>query len=296
MAFLFISYRVATAAPYVSRLNDWLVKHFDQSAVFYDRATLHPGDDWRSRLRRELKNVAAVLAIIDRQWLASFVDRAKSDDIVRFELETAIALGKPIMPLLVGGYRADMKKFAAQLPPSLQSIMNHNFHTLDDTTPAMYETSIKTLIAAIERLDASIAAVEQTVVGHLLAKEYATADRLLVRQPPSAHRNTYLALARLAGRSFNALYPAERETIEALLLRAQTLAADWDLPKFLLAIIEIDFYELNGIVSTYPAVSASDVRGLQMGDQTRALLSNLYIGRRARRVLGLDTLLSGATR
>jgi hypothetical protein len=242
-----------------------------------------------------------VLAIIDQNWLASFVERSGSADIVRFELETAIELGKAIMPLLVGGYQPDRNKVPTQLPPSLRPILNRNFHTLDDTTPAAYETSIRTLIAAIEHLDASIAAVEDTVIELMMAKDYLAAERLLLRQPSTARQHAnlsaYLALARLAGRSFNALYPAERETIEMLLRRARASASDWDLPKLLLAILEIDYYELNGIASDRPGRPSDVVHGgAEMDDRSRALLSNLHISRRARRELRLDTLLSGAGR
>jgi hypothetical protein len=290
---------MATGDVHASRLNDWLAARFTKEEIFYDRGSLQPGEDWRSRLRQEIESAVAVLAIVDSSWFASFGERSDSEDVVRFELETAIARKKTIMPLLAGGYRPDLKEAGKQLPESLQPILGRHFHVLDDVTPAAYETSIATLIAAIEQLEGHLATVEDRVCDLLKDKDYVAAERLLVQQSSSARRHAsltvYLALARLAGRSFNALYPAERETIERLLRQARKETPDSILPKLLLAIFEIDYCELNGVQSDAPVLASDVLHAHPFDDRWRALLSNLNVSRRARRELGLDTLLSGGT-
>ena len=113
-------------------------------------------------------------------------------------------------------------------------------------------------------------------------RDYDGAERLLMRQAASARErlSVYLALARLAGRSFNALYPTEREAIEALLRRARTS----NLARVLLAILEIDYYQLHGLVSAAP-VRPAEVRVAALDATSRSLVSHLDISRRARREL-----------
>jgi hypothetical protein len=300
MALLFLSYRVVTAAPHAGRLYDRLSNHFGQAAIFYDRGRLRPGDLWKDRLQQELENAAAVLAVIDPLWASSFEVRAETEDIVRFELETAIRFQKTIVPLLVGG--ALFPPPREELPFALQKVLDRHFLVMDETSPTGYTASIATLIGMLESLDELISAVEPAVVELLVAKDYAAAERLLVRQPAAARQraslSVYLALARLGGRSFNALYPAEREAIEMLLRRARAASSTCELPMFLLAILEIDYYQLHGLVSAAPVrpaevLSRNGTVPLDAG--SRSLLSHLNISRRARRELQLDQVLPGSS-
>jgi hypothetical protein len=295
MALLFLSYRVATAAPHVGRLYDRLAVHFGEAAIFYDRGCLHPGDLWRERLQQELHGSAAVLPIVDPRWSASFAEHQDTEDMALFELETAVQLQKTIVPLRVGGAAIPTPD---ELPSTLWSIFDRQFFVIDETTPATYDASVATVISTLESIDGLLAAVESQAVDLLVAKNYVAAERLLVRQPSAARQrptlSAYLALARLAGRSFNALYPAERDAIESLLRRAWAGALEWELPRLLLAIIEIDYYQLHGLVSAAPMRPTDVAHGPDRIDiKSRALLSNFHISPRARRELQLDALLSG---
>jgi hypothetical protein len=298
MALLFLSYRVATAAPHAGRLYDRLASHFGDVTIFYDRARLRPGAFWQDRLRQELQEAAAVLAFIDPTWSGSFDTRSEVEDIVRFELETAIRLQRTVVPLLVGGAKLPDRR---DLPSTLQGVLDRQFFVIDDTSTAAYAAAVATLIESIEQLEGVVAAFESAAVNLLVAEDYAGAERLLMRQSAAmrerASVSVYLALARLAGRSFNALHPAEREAIEALLRRAKGASSWWVLPALLLAILEIDYYQLHGLVSAAP-VSVAEVRsrvGVARLDATsRSLISNVNVSRRARRELQLDALLGAA--
>ncbi|HEX7679728.1 MAG TPA: toll/interleukin-1 receptor domain-containing protein [Thermoanaerobaculia bacterium] len=298
MALFFLSYRRATAGPYAGRLSDRLVSHFGEAAIFYDRGRLSPGELWQDRLLRELKDAAAVLAVIDTAWASSFEARAETEDFVRFEIETALGFQKTIVPLLVGGAQLpDQEK----LPLRMQQVLDRQFLMIDETSDAGYTASVATLIGVLESLDALVTAVEPAVAEQLLAKDYAGAERLLMRQPAAARQrailSVYLAFARLGGRSFNALYPAERETIEMLLRRARASSPTWDLPLLLLAILEIDYYQLHGLVSAAPVRPAEVLSRngtVSLDAVSRSLLSHLNTSQRARRELQLDAVLEGA--
>lgn len=69
------------------------------------------------------------------------------------------------------------------------------------------------------------------------------------KESPTAEAYCYLALALVSGRNFNSLDPREREQIEIYLNLARNKDAKWMLPIALLAILEIDYYEIHGMVS-----------------------------------------------
>jgi hypothetical protein len=302
MVSIFISYRRKPAKPYADRLRDHLVKHYRDEEVFLDEASIAPGERWPARLQQALEKAIVVLVVIDSTWVKSSAKQPEGEDWVRIELERAIKLGKTIMPVVVGGHVLKLAAALKRLPSALHPIFSHQIHGLPDGPPAAYEASIQTLIEAIApHLVERVATLEDAISELLMAKDYVAAEQLLIRQPsssrPQANLSVYLALARLAGRSFNALHPAERQTIEMLLRRANVDAPDSELPKLLLALLDIDYYELNGIASNI-SIRPSDVVPENSGIDVRlrALLSNLDISPRARRELRLDSFLSGAAR
>jgi len=289
MALLFLSYRVATAAPHVGRLYDRLAAQFGEAAIFYDRGCLHPGDLWRERLQREMCDAVAVLPIVDPKWASSFAERRGTEDMVLFELEMAVHFQKTVMPLCVGGAAIPGPE---ELPSTVRCILERQFCVIDGTSPATYAASVATLISTLESTDGLLAAVESHVVDLLVARNYAAAERLLLSQPDAARERAsflaYLALSRLGGRSFNALHPNEREHIEALVRRSRAAAPSWELTGFLLAIMEIDYYDLHGLVSADP-VSASAVRTALLDAPSRSLLAGMRMSRRAVQKLHLDS-------
>jgi hypothetical protein len=288
MALLFLSYRAATAAPHAGRLYDRLAARFGEAAIFYDRGGLRPGDLWRERLREELERAVAVLPVIDPAWSASLVKEPDGEDMVRYELETAIHLQKTIVPLRVGGAAMPAPQ---EVPATLRSIVDRQFLVIDETTTAAYDASVAALIGTLDNIEGLLAAVETEAVELLLAKNYVAAERLLMRQTETARQrgslSLYLALARLSGRSFNDLYPAERETIEMLLRRAWSASPAWELPLLLLAILRIDYYQLHGLAGGEPVRPAEGLYAA-LDARSRSLLSHLNISRRARRELQID--------
>lgn len=75
--------------------------------VFRDIHKIHPADRFREVIRQAIAESAVVIVIISRQWTAvRAADGTRRldqlDDVVRWEICSALALGKPIVPILVG--------------------------------------------------------------------------------------------------------------------------------------------------------------------------------------------------
>lgn len=145
MARYFLSYRRDDSAGFAGRLADDLEARFGVGSVFRDVDDLTPGVDFVDALEHQLRVVDAVLVMIGPRWL----DAARlndADDFVRREIETALASGKPVLPVLVGG--AQMPAQAA-LPASLQPLVRRQAMTLADPD---WKHDVETLAGALARM------------------------------------------------------------------------------------------------------------------------------------------------
>jgi len=121
---IFISYRRQDSGETVGRIHDHLLETFEEERVFLDVDDPEAGEDYRTVIERALDRTDVVLAVIGSHWL-TITDRDgrrridNPDDMVRIELETALAKSLRIVPLLVEG--APMPA-AADVPPSLQAL------------------------------------------------------------------------------------------------------------------------------------------------------------------------------
>jgi hypothetical protein len=121
---IFISYRRQDSGETVGRIHDHLLEAFEEERVFLDVDDQVGGEDYRRVIERALDRTDVVLAVIGSHWLA-VTDRSgrrrldNPDDMVRIELETALARSLKIVPLLVEG--ASMPA-ASDVPVSLQPI------------------------------------------------------------------------------------------------------------------------------------------------------------------------------
>ncbi len=127
---IFISYRRHDSAEVTKRLHGRLAHEFDS---FYDIDSIPPGVDFRKRLSGAVEQSDALLAVIGSgSWLnATYRDGPKqgerrlddSDDYVRIEIEAALTLGVPVIPVLVDG--ASMPTGEA-LPSGLEELACRN--------------------------------------------------------------------------------------------------------------------------------------------------------------------------
>ena len=124
---IFISYRRDDARGASGRVWDWLRIGFGRERVFRDVASIGAGK-WRQKIDQALAASSACVAVIGRRWAdATNLPRLQDvDDMVRHELETALALGNReeliLIPLLVED--AQLAQIPSdQLPESLRPLL-----------------------------------------------------------------------------------------------------------------------------------------------------------------------------
>lgn len=133
MSEIFISYRRDDSAGFAGRLEDDLSECFGEQPVFRDRE-IPAGTDFAQHLETTLGAAAVVLAVIGPKWLeVRGADGGRRlddpDDWVRREIETGLARGVAMMPVLVGG--AGMPP-TSLLPPGLASLAGRQAFVLAD--------------------------------------------------------------------------------------------------------------------------------------------------------------------
>src|SRR6187551_3797066 len=105
---VFISYRRADSSADAGRLYDALRRRFGRENLFMDVDSLRPGEDWVEAVEAAVTRSDVLLAIIGPLWAqardADGEFRLQKDlDRVRLEIEAALRLHKPVIPVLVEG-------------------------------------------------------------------------------------------------------------------------------------------------------------------------------------------------
>jgi uncharacterized membrane protein YeaQ/YmgE (transglycosylase-associated protein family) len=150
-SFIFVSYR-RTDSQYAARgVADRLRGSFGKSEVFMDVDSLDVGVDFVRGVLDAIRASAVVLVLIGDRWLTAQDDlgRLRLDDPadnVRIEIEHALRLGKPTLPVLLDG--AAMPR-GDQLPASLAHLPRLNALRLHHVS---WEVDIATLTRAVTRL------------------------------------------------------------------------------------------------------------------------------------------------
>lgn len=126
---IFLSYRRADAPDVAERLQERLGRQFGASNVFFDRADIEHGELWRDEVTRHIRAADTVLVLIGPKWLEMLRARAKGDDVLRFELATALEQKKQIIPVLIG---ATLMPHAGQLPQEVRGLTDFQALTISD--------------------------------------------------------------------------------------------------------------------------------------------------------------------
>jgi hypothetical protein len=116
---IFLSYRRADTQAIAERVYERLSEYFGASNIFLDRPDIEPGQRWRDELATQIGAADTVLAFIGPGWLEALQARAGLDDVLRFELASALAQNKHIIPVLVS---ATPMPDIALLPPELRGL------------------------------------------------------------------------------------------------------------------------------------------------------------------------------
>jgi TIR domain len=134
MAGIFISYRRDDTQGWAGRLARAVQESFPKTQVFYDIATLQPGEDFPAAIDRALSSCQSALVLIGTRWLSAQTAEGQRridnpNDFVRLEIAAALARPILIVPVLLGG--AGMPK-AESLPDVLQPLAHKQGHEISD--------------------------------------------------------------------------------------------------------------------------------------------------------------------
>jgi len=149
---VFISYRRADTGALAERLNRAFVERFGDERIFFDRDDIEQGTAWRARVADQVARADTVLALIGPRWQALLDERAagSADDVLAFELGTALAARKIVLPVLAEG--AAMPA-AASLPLELRALAQVQAAQLRSET---FEDDVRALLMSL-RMPWSIA-------------------------------------------------------------------------------------------------------------------------------------------
>jgi DNA-binding NtrC family response regulator len=125
---IFISYRRSDSADIVGRIYDRMVDEFGRAAIFKDVDSIPLGINFKEYLDSKVSECTILLAIIGNHWLDASDANGKirledPDDFVRIEIESALARGIPVIPLLVRGEQMPVEE---NLPISLRKLVYKN--------------------------------------------------------------------------------------------------------------------------------------------------------------------------
>jgi hypothetical protein len=147
MPLLFLSYRRNDTGPIAARIHEELERQFGRASIFMDVEEIPGGKPWRKQIDDALNDCHALIVLIGSRWLEGRRLDAP-DDLVRWEIEQALARAIPILPILVDKARMPVEN---QLPKSLSALVKQQGlpvdgdRTFSDTMARVIE-DLRTLI------------------------------------------------------------------------------------------------------------------------------------------------------
>jgi hypothetical protein len=155
---IFISYRREDEPGFALALFVRLEQSFSAERLFMDvEGGIKAGEDFTRVLEKQVSECDVMLALIGRSWLKATDENGRrrldnEHDFVRIEIESALKLGKWIIPVLL--HKAEIPS-AEALPKSLQPLTRKNAVML---TQHRFKADAQGLITEVER---ALAKVEQ---------------------------------------------------------------------------------------------------------------------------------------
>jgi hypothetical protein len=148
---IFVSYRRQESSGLAGRLYDRLAERFGEGQVFIDVDTIEPGVDFAEEISRAVAAGKVLLAVIGPNWLTVTDKRGRRrlddpDDIVRLEIEAALARDVRVIPILVDGAVMPDRD---DLPDSLTLLARRNGFPIRHES---FRPDAGRLVTAIERV------------------------------------------------------------------------------------------------------------------------------------------------
>lgn len=146
----FISYRRSDTRWPANSLKLQLSERFGEASVFMDTATIHPGQEWPSRIEQAIRGASVVLVLIGPRWLVAEPSGGRRiddpDDWVRLEIEAALRRADiAVVPVLLEGAKMPLED---ELPESLRALTRRNAIVL---TAERYTAELDEFVDAIQR-------------------------------------------------------------------------------------------------------------------------------------------------
>jgi hypothetical protein len=132
---VFISYRREDSLAYARLLRQSLAPHIEQENLFMDLETIRDGQDFVDVIEAAIDGCESLVVVIGQDWSGCADEQGRrrldqADDFVRLEIGTALALGKRVVPVLVGG--AAMPG-AEELPGDIALLWRRQARELSDS-------------------------------------------------------------------------------------------------------------------------------------------------------------------
>ncbi|MCI0436776.1 MAG: toll/interleukin-1 receptor domain-containing protein [Gemmatimonadetes bacterium] len=142
-----MSYRRADSAGYVRAVYERLAQRVGRDRVFLDVDAIEGGRDYRATLEEAIANADALVLVIGPRWLEERPGGGsrlhEPDDVVRFEIRTALSRDVRIVPVLVDG--AAMPA-AAALPDEIRALATRNALTVSNDR---FDADVRLLLSAL---------------------------------------------------------------------------------------------------------------------------------------------------
>ena len=167
---VYISYRREDSAGFARLIYDRLTTRLEPYKVFFDFASIQPGQDFVEVLTSRVRACDALVAILGKNWVSSVDEnnRRRLDDphdFVRIEIEAALNSNIRVIPVLVDG--ATMPKYE-DLPDGLQRL----------TRRQGIQISHGSFAADVKRLTDALALLEEERRKHEALQAPRAADNL----------------------------------------------------------------------------------------------------------------------
>jgi len=154
---IFINYRRGDEPGFTQALLGRLEQAFSADRLFIDVDNIPPGEDFVRVLEAQVARCDALLAVIGKGWLDATDERGSRrldnpNDFLRIEIESALRLGKRVIPVLVNDARMPRPD---ELPQAIRQLATRNAVRLThERFRADVQGLIKALLGAIEEVAA----------------------------------------------------------------------------------------------------------------------------------------------
>ena len=124
---VFVSYRRRESTHLVGRICDRLVYEFGPANVFRDSDSIPRGTEFAAAIKRQLRSVDIMLAIIGPAWRETSL--REQQDYVYMELRLAVELDIIVIPVLIDGATMPPE---SSLPDEIKAIVDRNAVRIGD--------------------------------------------------------------------------------------------------------------------------------------------------------------------